>query len=71
MLTEVLQEHKLIENELILTEGKDGFIPGLVIGRVGAISKVDTAIFQQAEMKPVIDVNQLEQVFVVALPTAN
>jgi len=65
---EVILADQLVENDLVLTEGKDGWLPGLVVGRVGQITKVDTAVFQKAKIKPILDIRQLEQVFVVALP---
>ena len=64
---EVLQEYQLVENELVLTAGGDGWPPGLVIGRIGTIDKVDTEVFQSAEINLLIDLSSLRQVYIVSL----
>ena len=49
----------------MLTRGGDGWLPGLVIGRLGKVNKVDTEVFQTAEIEPIVAVESLKQVFVV------
>lgn len=66
-LTEVLQEQTISSGELVLTQGTDGWLPGLVVGRVGEVSKVDTEVYQSASVDPIIEANSLRQVFVVSL----
>ncbi len=65
-LGEVLQESVLEEAELILTRGADGWLPGLVVGKMGRINKVDTEIFQSAEVEPILPISELTGVFVVS-----
>jgi len=64
-LTEVLQKDRLMSDELIMTAGQDGWPVGLVIGRVGEITKDDAAVFKEAEVKTLIEAKELSQVFVV------
>jgi rod shape-determining protein MreC len=64
-LTEVLQQDSLERGDLLLTKGGDGWKPGLAVGRVGAVEKVETAVYQQAEVEPVVAIEELTQVFVV------
>lgn len=53
-------------NEQIVTAGS-GLVPqGILIGTVDSISKSDNAVFQSANIKPLVDLNSLELVFVVA-----
>jgi rod shape-determining protein MreC len=66
-LVEVLQVDTINPGELILTQGVDGWLPGLVIGRVGEVSKIDTAIYQSAKIEPIMELSSLRQVFVVSL----
>jgi len=70
-LVEVLQKHQLNEGELILTEGKDGWLLDLVVGEVGEIESRETAVFQETEVIPIINMNQLDKVWVVRLPLEN
>lgn len=66
-LMEVLQENALVKDELVLTEGKDGYLPNLVVGRIGEVRKVDTEVFQEAEVLEIFPITSLSQVFVVSL----
>ena len=66
-LTEVLQEHSLTEGDLIMTKGLDGWLPNLVVGRVGKVNKLDTEIYQEAEIIKILRLDSLRQVFVVSL----
>jgi len=63
----VLQDQYLYQDELVLTQGKDGWLPGLVIGKIAGIEKVDTEIFQSATVNQLVSIDSLKQVFVVRL----
>lgn len=67
-LKEVLQTYQLNEGELILTEGKDGWLPNLVVGRVGQIESEATAVFQETRVVGVVNSYELDKVWVVSLP---
>lgn len=64
-LTEVLQQDSLEQGDLLVTRGGDGWKPGLAVGRVGAVEKVETAVYQQAGVEPIVEIERLTQVFVV------
>jgi rod shape-determining protein MreC len=66
-LMEVLQVNRLNPGELILTQGVDGWLPGLVIGRVGEVIKIDTEVYQSAIVEPIMELDSLRQIFVVSL----
>jgi len=51
--------------EMILTSGSEQVPKGLLIGEVEGIEKSDNAIFQQAQLKKLINPQKLELVFVV------
>ena len=67
-LESVLQGQDLKEQELITTAGQDGWPAGILIGKVGKIEKIETAIYQSAEVIKLVNVDSLGQVFVVGLP---
>jgi cell shape-determining protein MreC len=64
-LIEVRQEFVLKEGELILTAGKDGWPPDLVVGRVGQIERVETAVYQSATVVPIINYADLSEVMIL------
>ena len=70
-LIEVEQKHNLEPGELVLTEGKDGWLPDLLVGRVGRIENIATAIYQSAAIEPLVDVQAISRVVVVRLPLEN
>jgi len=65
ILAEVEQKYGLEENELIISRGGDGWRPGLVIGKVGEVIKVETAVYQQAKVEELVKGDQLVRVWVV------
>lgn len=61
----VAQSESMSPTEQVVTAGS-GLVPqGILIGTVDSISKADNAIFQSATLKPLVDLNSLELVFVV------
>lgn len=65
-LNDVLQKSRLLPGEIVTTVGGDGWLPGLVLGRINEVLKEDTAVFQRAKLSPVIDPRSLVNVFVVS-----
>lgn len=70
-LIEVEQKYSLTQGDLVLTEGKDGWLPDLPVGRVGRIENIATAIYQSAAIEPLLDVKAISRVVVVRLPLEN
>lgn len=64
ILDKVLQSETLEKDDLIITSG-DGEQKDLLIGKIGAIQKVEAEAFQKAEIIPLLDYQQLENVFIV------
>lgn len=61
----IAQNEFVSQGEQIVTAGS-GLVPqGILIGTIDSITKSDNAVFQSADVKPLIDLNSLELVFVV------
>ena len=65
-LNQVVQADKLAVGDLILTAGGDGWLPGLVIGRVGETVKAESAIYQNAKVDLIIDPGSVVNVYLVS-----
>ncbi len=61
----VAQNETLSPNEMIITAGSGEVPKGILIGQVESVQKVDNAVFQSAELKPLVPTSNLELVFVV------
>lgn len=64
-LEEVEQKFLLTEGDQVLSAGGDGWLPGLLIGRTGAVESVPTAVYQSAAVIGAVDPALLTQVAVV------
>ncbi len=69
LLDNVLLSDSLKSKDIVVTKGATdekgrGYPPGLVIGKITAIHKKASALFQTAEIEPVLQVNRLTTVFV-------
>ena len=61
----VTQAESISTGELVITAGS-GLVPkGILIGQVESIQKSDNAVFQSAQLKPLVNINNLEIVFIV------
>jgi len=65
LMKNVLQEKNLNKGGLVLTKGGDGWLADLVVGKINKIIKVESAVYQQIEVKGLTELESLEQVFVV------
>lgn len=66
LLDQVLQEEVLEKDQLVVTSGEDEVFPaGLLIGRIEKIEKEETAVYQTAVLKPLVDYKTLETVFLI------
>ncbi len=53
-------------NDIVVTSGMGSSVPkGIVIGRIVAIKKEKTELFQRILVKPEVDFNKLEEIYVV------
>ena len=60
------QDIPISENELVMTSGLGGnFPPDLVIGRVAQVRQSTSELFQEAEVRPAVDIDRLEIVLVI------
>ena len=60
----------LKKDDLVLTKGdvnaqNVGFPPDLTVGKIASVSKNPSDLFQKAEIQPLVDLSNLEKVFVV------
>lgn len=61
----IAQSEPISLKEQVVTAGS-GLVPqGILIGTVDSVNKSDNAVFQSANIKPLVDINSLELVFVV------
>ena len=66
VLDEVLQEKLLVSGQIVVTSGKDGIYPeNLLIAKIESIEKDEAQVYQKAILKPLLDYQNLETVFVV------
>jgi rod shape-determining protein MreC len=70
LFDQVLLSEKLEQDDLVITRGEinekgAGYPPNLLIGKISAINKKPSALFQSARIDPLIDITKLSMVFVV------
>jgi len=62
----VPKEKEIQEGDLIITSSLGGIFPkGLLVGQIQKIKKSDIEPFQQAEIKPAFEINELETIFII------
>jgi rod shape-determining protein MreC len=62
---DIAQGEVVNTGEQIITAGS-GLVPqGILVGQVESVAKADNAVFQSASLKPLVNLNTLELVFVV------
>ncbi len=65
MMDQVPQSEGVAENDLVVTSGLGGDLPkGIIIAKVGEISKASGSIFQNVELLPMIDFSKIERVMI-------
>jgi len=65
LLKEVLHEETLQEGDLVLTTGEGDLEANLVLGEVKDVFKNEKELFQEAKVKPLLDLSKLETVFIL------
>ncbi len=66
IMTEILPDETVEENEIVITSGMGGLLPrGLILGQVESVSYQEAALFQEADLRPALDFRRLEVVLVI------
>ena len=66
LFDKILQEEKIKVGDLVFSDGLEEFIPrGLILGKVVLINGKSSDIFKQAKVKPIIDIRDLNLIFVI------
>ena len=61
----VVQGKKLNKGDLVFSSGEADMPKGLVLGIISSVEKNPSAIFQKAEVEPIISYESLETVFII------
>lgn len=64
LLSENLKKGDLVITGANVEEEGSGFPPGFVVGKINSIEKIPSALFQKAEVSPLIDFSRLSTVFI-------
>lgn len=67
-LTKVLQEETLNVSDLVFAAGEDGWPKGFIIGQVTKVTKKDNELFQEADIKPQLNYDKIDTVFIILGP---
>lgn len=65
ILEKVVQGKKLSKGEIVFSSGEADMPKGLVLGKISKVEKNPSAIFQKAEVEPIISYERLEIVFII------
>lgn len=70
VLSNVVLADKLEKNDLVVSKGDldqngSGFPPNLVVGKIVAVNKKNSELFQSAEIEPLVEFGRMETVFVM------
>jgi rod shape-determining protein MreC len=65
VMINILQSADVEVNDVVITEGTDGLIPGLLIGRVTQITGKNSDVYKIAKLAPVLDIAKLDYVVVI------
>lgn len=65
VLGEVLQGETLEVGDLLVTTGEGDFPKGLLVGKITEVEKLETEVFQKAQISPLLDYEKLETVFLL------
>lgn len=66
VMTEILPDEKVEENEIVISSGLGGLLPkGLILGQVESVSYQEASLFQEAVLRPALDFRRMEVVVVV------
>ncbi len=65
LFDKITQTETITSGESVITSGS-GLVPkGILVGQVESVQKSDNAVFQSAQLRPLVDFDKLDVVFVV------
>jgi rod shape-determining protein MreC len=65
-MVDILPDEKVNEGEIVVTSGLGSLLPkGLVLGQVATVKYQESALFQEAILRPAMDFRRLETVLVI------
>ena len=65
VLEKLVQGKKLTKCDIVFYSGEADMPKGLVLGKISKVEKNPSAIFQKAEVEPIISYGRLEIVFII------
>lgn len=66
LLDKILHQEPVSVGDLVYTEGVETVLPkGLVLGTVAEVYSRDNEVFKQARVRPIFDIANLDQVFII------
>ncbi len=66
MMTDILPDETVEEGEIVITSGLGGLLPrGLILGQVESVAYTESALFQEALIRPALDFRRLEVLIIV------
>ncbi|MGC9356616.1 MAG: rod shape-determining protein MreC [Anaerolineae bacterium] len=66
IMTDILPDETVEENEIVITSGLGGLLPrGLILGQVETVTYQESALFQEAVIRPALDFRRLEVVVII------
>lgn len=66
LLDKILHEEQIKVDDLVYSEGTEGYLPrGLILGKVAEVKSEKNEVFKQAKVISVFDIRDLELVFVI------
>ncbi len=66
IMTEILPDEEINKGETVISSAVGGLLPrGLILGQVADVAHQESALFQQATLRPALDFRRLETVLVI------
>lgn len=65
ILTQVIQEEELKEDDIVVTSGLYGLPRGLVVGKVARLISDENDVYKEAEVEQLVDFKNIKTVFIV------
>ncbi len=66
VMTQILPDEIVEEGEIVITSGLGGLLPkGLVIGQVESVSYQEASLFQEAIIRPALDLRRVEVLLII------
>lgn len=66
LLDRILHEEQIAKDDLVYSEGIEGFLPrGVILGKVVEVYSRENELFKQAKVAPIFNIRDLDLVFVI------